>query len=195
METDYTTQSVRENVEIGEAEAQLPVEETPEVPNPSVTPQPPRRSTRHRSPPRRLTYEYADSDDDEVAAAMVASDGTVPGSYHEAAEAEDASSWQEAIESELDALIQNITWELVPLPEDQVALDCKWVFRIKPGTTLEAKKYNARLCAKGFKQRYGVDYSDTFAPVVKMTSIRTLLAIAASRQYHIHRMDVKNAFF
>jgi len=71
---------------------------------------------------------------------------------------------------------------------------CKWVFREKKGAEEEPVRYKARLVAKGFTQQYGIDYLETYAPVVKLASLRILLAIGAFNNYEIHQGDIKTAY-
>ena len=73
-------------------------------------------------------------------------------------------------------------------------VQCKWVYKTKLATDGSPLKYKARLVAKGYSQVHGIDYNETFSPVAKMDSIRLALAIAASRQWEVHHMDVKCAF-
>ena len=95
---------------------------------------------------------------------------------------------------EINALLKNQTWSLVPPSSSQNTVGCKWVFRIKrlPDGTVD--RYKARLVAKGFHQRPGIDYHETFSPVIKPATIRTVLAIAVSRGWQLRQLDVKNAF-
>ena len=85
-------------------------------------------------------------------------------------------------------------YEEVDCPPDRKIVDSKRVFKVKRGPNGEIDKYKARLVAKGFTQVHGIDYTDTFAPVTKFSSIRVLLALAAYYDLEIHQMDVKSAF-
>jgi histone deacetylase 1/2 len=105
-----------------------------------------------------------------------------------------SKEWKAAMDAEYDALMKNKTWHLVPPRKGSNIIDCKWVFKIKYKADGTLDKYKGRLVAKGFKQRYGVDYEDTFSPVVKMSTIRTILAIAVSRGWSLRQLDVQNAF-
>jgi len=102
--------------------------------------------------------------------------------------------WQEAMNSELQALIDNQTWSLVPLPLAKCPISCKWVYRIKRKADGSVERYKARLVARGFTQTAGIDYHDTFSPTAKMVTVRCLLAIAASLNWPLHQLDVSNAF-
>ncbi|RVW42300.1 Retrovirus-related Pol polyprotein from transposon TNT 1-94 [Vitis vinifera] len=106
----------------------------------------------------------------------------------------EASYWKEAINSEIESILQNHTWELVDLPPGTKTLGCKWIFKKKMKADGSTDKYKARLVAKGYKQREGLDYFDTYSPVSRITSIRMLIAIAAINNLEIHQMDVKTAF-
>lgn len=102
--------------------------------------------------------------------------------------------WREAMQKEIKALEKNGTWSLENLPKGKRAIDSKWVYKIKYKPNGEVERYKARLVAKGFTQMEGVDYHDTFAPVAKLVTVRTLLAIAVKRDWIIHQLDVNNAF-
>ena len=116
----------------------------------------------------------------------------IPSNYHEAVSCPDAHLWLAAIKKELNAHSVNHTWSLVPLPPTRRAIGCRWVFTIKDTTT--PPTYKARLVAQGFRQIHGLDYTETFSPVVRYESIRVLFAIAAQFQLKIHQMDVTTAF-
>uniref|UniRef100_A0A2N9EPH4 Reverse transcriptase Ty1/copia-type domain-containing protein n=1 Tax=Fagus sylvatica TaxID=28930 RepID=A0A2N9EPH4_FAGSY len=103
-----------------------------------------------------------------------------PHSYREAST---NPLWQVAMTKELDALFGNRTWDLIDLPPNKSVVGCKWVFKIKTRSDGSIERYKARLVAKGFTQEYGIDYEETFAPVACLSSVRTLLAVAASQVY------------
>jgi len=102
--------------------------------------------------------------------------------------------WNAAMKEEMHALQKNKTWELVPLPKGKKAVGCKWVFTVKQNPKGKVDRYKARLVAKGYSQTYGIDYDETFAPVAKMGTVRTLISCAVNFGWPLHQMDVKNAF-
>ena len=99
------------------------------------------------------------------------------------------------MKEEIDSLKQNITWLLVPKPKRQKIMGCKWIYRIKEGTTkLEPRKFKTKLVEKGFTQIEGADYSKVFSPVVKMKTIRMTLALAIQFEWEVEQIDVKTTF-
>jgi hypothetical protein len=98
------------------------------------------------------------------------------------------------MKDELASIHKNGTWELVNLPPDRKPVKCKWVYKLKQDSNGNVVRYKARLVAKGFSQTEGIDYQETFAPVVKYTTIRTMLALAAEKDWELHQMDVNSAF-
>lgn len=98
------------------------------------------------------------------------------------------------MQEEYDSLLANHTWDLEPLPAGRKTIKCKWVFKLKLGTDGEVQRYKARLCAKGFTQREGIDYTETYSPVVKFDSLRCILSIAAANDLDITQFDVCTAF-
>ncbi|KAF5785164.1 putative RNA-directed DNA polymerase [Helianthus annuus] len=95
---------------------------------------------------------------------------------------------------EFQALHKNGTWSLVPCVNNTNLVDCKWVYRLKRDAQGNVTRYKARLVAKGFHQQHGVDYHDTFSPVVKPTTIRVVLSLAVSHKWCMRQLDVQNAF-
>jgi transposase InsO family protein len=120
--------------------------------------------------------------------------GEEPKTYHQAISSPDRSEWESAMESELDSIAQLGTYQLVELPPGREAIDTKWVYRIKHDTAGNIIRYKARLVARGFTQKPGVDFDETFAPVAKIESIRLLCAIAAALDWEIHVIDIDSAF-
>ena len=97
----------------------------------------------------------------------------------------DASSnplWQQAMKEELDALHKTRTWDLVDLPSRKSAIGCKWVYKIKNQSNGTVDRYKARLVDRGFTQEYEIDYEETFAPVARFSSVRTLITISTARK-------------
>ncbi|GJY46961.1 ribonuclease H-like domain-containing protein [Tanacetum coccineum] len=104
------------------------------------------------------------------------------------------SNWQNAMRDEYTALIKNKTWTLVPRPSNTNIVRCMWLFRHKYLADGTLSRYKSRLVANGSTQLEGVDVDETFSPVVKPGTIRTVLSLGASRHWLIHQLDVKNAF-
>lgn len=86
------------------------------------------------------------------------------------------------------------TWALINLHPGKKAGGCRWVFKTKCDTEGEIQKYKARLVAKGYDHKYAEDYNGTFAPIVRRTSVRILLSIAATKKMNVKHLDIKNAF-
>lgn len=96
--------------------------------------------------------------------------------------------WETAMGEEMDALDGNKTWELVGLPIGKKPIGCKWVYKVKHNSDGSISRYKAKVVAKGYAQQYGIDYEETFSPIAKMSTVRCMIALAASK------MDVTNAF-
>jgi hypothetical protein len=103
-------------------------------------------------------------------------------------------NWRAAMEDKYRALLSNNTWDLVARPPGTNIVSGKWIFKHKlhPDGTLD--RYKARWVVCGFTQRPGIDFDETFSPVVKPATVRTVLSLALSRQRPVHQLDVKNAF-
>ncbi|MCO5584098.1 hypothetical protein L7F22_038021 [Adiantum nelumboides] len=102
--------------------------------------------------------------------------------------------WQESMNEEMDALYENETWELAPLPKGKKPIGCRWVYKIKLNSDASVSRYKARLVAKGYAQTYGIDYEETFSLVAKMATLRAIIAVVVEKGWILHQMDVKNAF-
>jgi hypothetical protein len=103
-------------------------------------------------------------------------------------------SWHRAREEEYDALITNNTWDLIPHPVGSNVITDKWIIKYKFNSDGTLERYKARWVLRGFTERPGIDYDETFNPVVKLATIRMVLSLAISRSWDIHQLDVKNAF-
>jgi len=118
-------------------------------------------------------------------------DFTEPQTYVEAAS---HLGWQEAMRKELQALYDTHTWTIVSLPPGKKPIACKWVYRVKCKADGSIERLKARLVVKGFTQRKGIDYLETFSAVIKLTTIRVLMTIAVKKGWILHQLDVNNAF-
>ncbi|KAJ4758161.1 polyprotein [Rhynchospora pubera] len=128
---------------------------------------------------------------DFVAYLATASPNSDPTTF---AQASKISHWRDAMSSEIAALHSNQTWQLVPPPMNQNVVGCKWIYKTKRHSDGTVARYKARLVAKGFTQEEGVDYFDTFSPVVRPTTIRIVLALAVTNRWPLRQLDVNNAF-
>ncbi|CAM8942273.1 unnamed protein product [Rhodiola kirilowii] len=166
-----------------------------------------RKSTRVRKPPARLKdfvcgttvtrypisdfVQYKTCSPSHMRYIFQVSSIVEPTSY---AQASKDPKWQAAMEKELNALQTNNTWVFTPLPPNKNCVGSKWIFRVKRHSDGTIERYKARLVAKGFSQEEGLDYNETFVPVVKMTTVRTFIALAASKDWPLFQLDVDNAF-
>ncbi|KAK1611666.1 hypothetical protein QYE76_035339 [Lolium multiflorum] len=103
-------------------------------------------------------------------------------------------AWKAAVDAEYSALQRNQTWRLVPARRGLNIIDSRWVYKVKRKPDGSVDRFKARLVAKGFKQRHGIDYDDTYSPVIKPTTIRVILTLAVQRGWQIRQLDVDNAF-
>ena len=143
-----------------------------------------RRSTRDRKTSTRYSpNEY-----------VMLSDGGEPECYQEAMSHEDKGEWNKAMQEEMKSLKENHTYDLVKLPKGKRSLKNKWVYKLKTEETTSKPRYKARLVVKGSSQKKGVDFEEIFSPVVKMSSIRVVLGLAASLNLEVEQLDVKTAF-
>lgn len=117
-----------------------------------------------------------------------------PNSINEAKTRDDLLKWKDAIQGEFKSLMKNNTWTVCDLPKGRKAVTNKRVFKLERKADGQIDKYKARLVARGFTQKLGFDYSETYAPVAKLVTLKILLSIASRMNMHIHQMDVKSAF-
>ena len=120
-----------------------------------------------------------------------------PRTISEAKNSKEWPFWKEAIDDEMKSLKENATWRLIQksaVPKDKKCINSKWVLKVKYQADGSIERYKARLVAQGYTQSSGIDYNETFAPVVKFNSVRMILAFAASKNKKISQFDVKIAF-
>jgi hypothetical protein len=115
-------------------------------------------------------------------------------SYEEAMGGPNSSKWLEAMEDEMRSMSSNNVWDLEEIPKGAKTVGCKWVYKIKYDSNGNIEKYKAHLVAKGFTQREGVDYNETFSPVSCKDSFRIIMALVAHFNLELLQMDVKTAF-
>jgi hypothetical protein len=118
----------------------------------------------------------------------------IPGNRKEAMKSEQADIWRSAEAEEILSLLENGTWEEVLPPNGANLVSCKWVYTIKLNNDGTIDRYKARLVARGFSQVYGEDYTETYAPTVRMDTLRLFLATAAAEDLQCEHYDIKNAF-
>jgi hypothetical protein len=116
-----------------------------------------------------------------------------PRTYKEAMQRSDAAAWKRSMDEEIGQLNKTGTWELVPFKSGMNVVGCKWVYKLKTLAS-GATKEKSRLVAQGFTQKPGVDYDETYSPVVRYASLRCLSAMAAHYDWEVHHMDVKSAY-
>ncbi len=119
---------------------------------------------------------------------------TTPTTLDEALESSDKEKWVEAMAKEIKSLDDNKVWTLTELPKDRTPVGSKWVFKVKILADGSVERYKARLVAQGFSQKFGTDYDETFCPVIRLESLRALIALAVQNDLQIHQIDVTTAF-
>ena len=117
--------------------------------------------------------------------------GEEPSSFQEAVQHQ---VWVDATVEEYSSIMMNDVWEVVPRPEDRSVVGSRWIYKIKYVADGSIEKYKARFVAKGYTEKKGIDYEETFAPVARYTSIRSVISLAAQMGWEIHQMDVETTF-
>lgn len=138
-------------------------------------------------------WDIVEGMDFAMATAMDAAEGLNP-TYDEAKKRSDWPKWEAAIKAELASLEANGTWKIVERPYNANVVSSKWVLRIKKNAAGEIDKYKARLVARGFTQIHGVDYTETYAPVARLSTFRYLIALANRNGWPIDTIDFDSAF-
>lgn len=153
------------------------------------------RSTRERRLPGYLAdYETGEGEEEENLSAlmmMMMAAESDPITFDEATKHQ---IWREAMACEIESIEKNLIWELTTLPKGVIPIGVKWVYKTKLNENGEVEKYKAWLVAKGYAQSYGIDYIEVFAPVARLDTIHTILAMAAHSGWEVFQLDVKSAF-
>jgi hypothetical protein len=102
--------------------------------------------------------------------------------------------WKEAMKEKHQPIMKNDVWEIVPRPKEKLVVTSKWVYKVKHAVDISVDKYEARFVARGFFQKEGEDYDETFSLVARYTSIRAIMSLVASMGWSLHQMDVKTTF-
>ena len=151
----------------------------------STLPQPVvRRSTRQRHTPDYFGRRA------NVAKGQVQEAHTVEGVLS----TPEKAHWLKAMENKMKCLQENDVWELVQLPSGRKPVGSKWIFKVKTDENGKVERYKARLVAQGFTQKFGADYDETFSPVVRLESLRTLIALSVQQGLQLYQVDVTTAF-
>jgi hypothetical protein len=114
-----------------------------------------------------------------------------PSSYEEAAENQ---VWKDAMVEDYQSIMQNDVWDVVSRLKEKSVVSSKWIYKMKHVAGGSIEKYKARFVARGFSQKEGIDYEETFSPVTRYTSIKTILSLATMMKFKMHQMDVKTTF-
>ncbi|GKD75592.1 putative RNA-directed DNA polymerase [Tanacetum coccineum] len=163
---------------------------TPPPPTPPPPPPPPitrqRPANLRQNPKQRVPYNPSANH-----ATVLPTTITEPTSF---TVANNSPEWRQAMKEEYDALMKNGTWSLVPRASTTNVVDGKWVYRLKRDKNGAIIRYKARFVAKGCRQQPGIDFHETFSPVVKSTTIRAVLSLAVTNDWPLRQLDIQNAF-
>ena len=102
--------------------------------------------------------------------------------------------WKDAMNEEYQSTVKNCFWDVVPRPKEKSIVSSKWIYKMKHSTNGSMAKYKARFISRGFSQKEVIYYEETFSPVARYTSIRSILAIAGVLKWKVHQMDMKTTF-
>ena len=172
-------------------------QDVPVLPDPLVTTalnRGPGRPPGSRNKPKPSTVIHPMSTRNKSTIRHAMSVALDPTSVADVEHREDKDEWRKAMDDEMESLRQNETWDLVCLPRSRHVVSSKWVFKSKTNPDGSLNRRKARLVARGFSQTEGVDYFETFAPVVRYESVRCVLSLAAAHDMEIRQFDVKTAF-
>lgn len=138
----------------------------------------PEESVRKSTPVRFISVSdiYENTDVIELEEELLLLSVEEPVYYQQAV---NENSWKEAMRKEIEAIERNNTWKLVELPSGHKPIGLKWVYKLKRNTEGDIVKYKAWLVTKGYVERHGVDFEEVFAPVIRLETVRLLLALAA----------------
>jgi len=114
--------------------------------------------------------------------------------FHQAMQDSNSEKWIEAMNEEYKSMQDNKVWELVPLLEGVKPIGCKWIFKTKRHSKGNVERYKVRLVAKGYTQKEGIDFKETFSPVSSKDSFRKIMALVTYYDLEFHQMDVKTTF-
>ena len=117
--------------------------------------------------------------------------GVEPKNYEEAIKHD---VWKKAMKEEIRMIEKNNTWELVAIPRERDVVSLKWIYKIKLNQEGDIQKHKARLVARGFTQKLGIDFNETSSPVAHLETIRTVIVVAAQKKWKIFQLDVQSAF-
>ena len=159
----------------------------------TAVPQPRRSSRPHPGPPQRYTDNAMLTMSNDIMKNEIQV-GRVNMSIEEVMTSPNKNKWIQAMKEELQSLVDLGVFEEVNMPKNREPVGSRWVFEIKKGTTEGELRFKARIVAKGYSQISGVDYNEKYSPVVKMESLRAILALAAKHDYEIKQLDIKSAF-
>jgi len=155
---------------------------------------------RNRKPANNINYPMFSGDPLRIllayAFSAICSSAVIgePLTYEQAIESKESVQWREAMNSEIKSLADNNTWTLTELPKDCKPIGCKWIYKKKFKSDGSVERFKARLVAQGFSQQEGIDYNETYAPVVKYKTLRIILAVAVNQDLEVHQLDIKTAF-